>query len=312
MEYNPYSNTIWNKHIPSVSHAHLSSQDHFDNAYAEGIRHFAITNYHPSVVYYPLDEHFDVPADVIGCPNTEHYGMTDTSLHMCSVGSMYASGDGVGAPWTKAFDDAISEMLYPDGGTLIICHPLWSGLHLNTILAMLDYAPLRLGIEIWNDGADDDDSVTNLWDQILTTGRCCFGFMAPDHEAKAGSWDGRNILVVDAANELSCAQAYRSGSLYTSIKGNLNELRFNNISATDSNIIVNTTGAAKIEFISDVRTVTVSADSAEYTVIGDEVFVRIKATKNDDAIYSQPIMYMTQEEALRKQKKNLHKRFLIL
>lgn len=54
---NPYEQVDWkrDKRICSTTHLHLTTQKHFDHAYTGGLRHFAVSNYYPSVPYYPLD-----------------------------------------------------------------------------------------------------------------------------------------------------------------------------------------------------------------------------------------------------------------
>jgi len=50
---NPYRDINWSdvRRVSSTSHMHLTSQKDLENAYAHGIRHFAISNYYPSAPY---------------------------------------------------------------------------------------------------------------------------------------------------------------------------------------------------------------------------------------------------------------------
>lgn len=50
---NPYQDVDWKnvQRVASATHMHLRSQEHLDNGYRYGIRHFPMSNYYPSVPY---------------------------------------------------------------------------------------------------------------------------------------------------------------------------------------------------------------------------------------------------------------------
>ncbi|MDD2260315.1 MAG: hypothetical protein PHO87_04890, partial [Acholeplasmataceae bacterium] len=299
---NPYNGINWANinYIQSVSHAHLLEDDHLTNAYNEGIRHFAISNYYPAQPWHPLGDCFtSPPVDAVSCPNAEHSNMIGVlgvgSLHSCSIGSTYVSQngvDGVYITWADYITSAINNMIYEGGGGIIINHPYITGLKITDICKMLDFSTAVLGIEIYNHSSEvgftQGWSLTH-WDSILKTGRQCYGFCVPDHEARSGSWLGRNVLIVPNVTELACAVAYRNGQFYGAMTGT--GCKFISIMATNEKVTVVTDTANEIKFITQFGTVkTVANTSGEYVLNGSETYVRIEAIDmTGERIFSQPI-----------------------
>ncbi|MGI6088148.1 MAG: hypothetical protein ACOYCD_09470 [Kiritimatiellia bacterium] len=145
----------------------------------------------------------------------------------------FSLAQGVQRPWRDAFSAALDGALrdgegkpleglqYADGGGITINHP---GLSLAAYLPLLDFDPRVLGIEVWNDhyplggqrGADM--GFYELWDNILRTGRRCFGFFVNDHQYYGR---GRNVLLVPPMQDLPMAErernalrAYRQGRFF--------------------------------------------------------------------------------------------------
>ncbi len=149
---------------------------------------------------------------------------------------------GTNRPWRDAFRAALDGeegdgvrgggLRFPDGGGLTLNHPTGSP---DDYLEMLDFDPRVLGIEVWNQltsgfGSDRGfyDSMTRppshflqLWDEILATGRRCWGFFVKDHNTHGR---GRNILLVPPLGGLSADQrdaallrAYRNGTFFGSV-----------------------------------------------------------------------------------------------
>lgn len=102
-------------------------------------------------------------------------------------------------------------------------------------LPMLDFDPRVLGIEVWNQltsgfgssrGFYDHSGQPNLhfyqlWDDILRTGRRCWGFFVKDHNTYGR---GRNVLLVPRLDALSADEreaaalrAYRQGAFFGSV-----------------------------------------------------------------------------------------------
>lgn len=313
---NPYDGIDWTtiNYIQSLSHAHLLEDTHLINAYNEGIRHFAISNYYPAQPWYPLGDFFiNPPADVIGCPNAEHSNMKGINFHSCSVGSMYSSqngDDGVYVTWADYITSVINAMVYEGGGGIIINHPYVTGLKTDDICKMLDFNPIVLGIEIYNHSSEVGYAKgwsLSYWDSVLKTGRQCYGFCVPDHEARSASWLGRNVLLASGTTELDCAVAYRKGQFYGAMTGT--GCKFINITATNEKVTVVTDTANEIKFITQFGTTkTVINTSGEYNLNGLETYVRIEATDTGgERIFSQPIIYKehTWDDKSKKRKTNI-------
>lgn len=145
---------------------------------------------------------------------------------------------GTNRPWREMFRAALDGetingrreggLLYPDGGGITLNHPKSD---VAEYIPMLDYDPRVLGIEIWNQhhgfgfgserGGDLNLHYYRLWDDLLRTGRRCWGFFVKDHLTYGR---GRNILLLPPASELSAQEreaaalrAYRHGTFFGSV-----------------------------------------------------------------------------------------------
>lgn len=118
--------------------------------------------------------------------------------------------DGVGRP--------VEGLLFPDGGGITINHP---GCSVPQLLAMLDFDPRVLGIEVWNQHrrfGGPEMRFYRLWDEALRAGRPCFGFFVKDHVHRGA---GRNVLLVSFSpeqtqpeREREALRAYREGRFF--------------------------------------------------------------------------------------------------
>ncbi len=370
---NPYEKVNWekDKQICSTTHLHLTAQEHFDSAYGGGLRHFAISNYYPSVPYYPLktirkdqfrvrqdypvvvngklhpgpfnwneiimdedtgwydeidpklqkklpfqtgDHIFkNISDDITESPNAEHHSFTNTSAHINCPGSTYRSGTfdigwrnpsyklnrhgysiGTAVTWQQAFDRMLEQLQFADGGGITINHPVWSKLDIAQIYEMLDYDDRVLGIEIWNESTEmlnKTGYALEMWDQILATGRCCYGFSVPDHGAEASkNWIGRNYLLAPKFTEYECLKAYRDGRFYCALLGN--SLKFEKITFAKGVLSVKLNKQAQIKVISD-KGVSVEKNSSSIVYeVPVVTYVRVEAQDDTgERIFSQPIMF---------------------
>jgi len=137
---------------------------------------------------------------------------------------------GVHRPWKDAYRAALDGTLkdadgnpieglrFPDGGGITLNH---TGSFSDT-LEKLDFDPRVLGIEVWNQhfafGPKGSLAFYNLWDEVLSTGKRCFGFFVRDHFIYER---GRNVLILPPSKGLSieerehnAARAYRNGIFY--------------------------------------------------------------------------------------------------
>lgn len=149
---------------------------------------------------------------------------------------------GANRPWREMFRAAldgeeregktVGGLLYTDGGGITLNHPTGQ---LETYTEMLDFDSRVLGIEVWNQLTSGFGSrrgfyasmtespgyFYQLWDQILATGRRCWGFFVKDHNTYGR---GRNLLLVPPLAEMSAREreaallrAYRKGSFFGSV-----------------------------------------------------------------------------------------------
>lgn len=149
---------------------------------------------------------------------------------------------GSNRPWRDVFRAAldgeivagerIGGLLYPDGGGITLNHPTRT---LEEYAPMLDHDPRVLGIEVWNQLTSGFGSARGfyalergphlhfyrLWDEILKSGRRCWGFFVKDHNTYGR---GRNVLVVPGLEGLSrdereaaALRAYRRGTFFGSV-----------------------------------------------------------------------------------------------
>ena len=137
---------------------------------------------------------------------------------------------GTNRPWQDAFRAAldgtqknaagrpIEGLLFPDGGGITLNHP---GGTVKPLLQLLDFDPRVLGIEVWNDRSafgGTNATYYGLWDDVLRTGRPCFGFFVKDHSFFGR---GRNVLLVAGPSkatrlerEHEALRAYRAGRFF--------------------------------------------------------------------------------------------------
>ena len=190
----------------------------------------------------------DIPADLMEIPNAEHSWFTDASiyLHITAPGSLAVSSHfdlkhefglsehgfdlGFPLPWREGFDRILEKLIIPDGGGIIINHPTWSHMPVKFLCELLDHDERVLGIEVYNFGARTafTDFSDTHWDEILSTGRQCFGFFVQDHPQMQKPWHGKIILLPEERTPESCLRAMRQGRFYGVISDN--GLRFEHIS----------------------------------------------------------------------------------
>ena len=287
----------------SLSHAHCMDQETFQKYVNAGVRHFGLSNYRPSVPRYPLTDWFtNVPSYAISCPNAEHHYFTDGGkvntehFHMNALGSLltlpYEHEDHYGyrGPWKRFIKEALSNLLYEDGGGLTINHAKWSEISIDGLNSILDYDDRVLGIEIWNHAysAPESSWMLDMWDAILSTGRRCFGFAVPDWNAVSHSdWGGFNFLLCDP-NEHDCLKAYRDGAFYCGMHND--DLAFTGIDFNDGTVSVETSTPATIKVVTANGITEYEGATCEQSVSIADRYVRIEAHTEHNKIFSNPIM----------------------
>lgn len=332
-------------------------QSYLNNAVSDGARHIAFSNYYPSEPFYPLSEWFDsVPDGIIASPNAEHHNFSGWgALHMNGVGCFAVTGNNggvtpVGANMTAegAIKYILNTLQYSDGGGITINHPGWTmteneknGFYkwtrsnaVKSVLELLDVDDRVIGMEIRNSsslpyiGAGDDtedNSLVNsvdLWDEILLTGKRCWGFCVPDHETEWGAkWTGRNILLVDSFDEHSCLQAYRNGNFYSKVFNS--DLVFESVSFANDTFSVSAPLADSIHVIIDGNRTVYNNTYVDVAIPTTATYVRVEAwmpyewvDRNGrhhdvtEKIYSNPIIFKTYEK--QDKKKNAFNSIMVM
>ena len=187
-----------------------------------------------------------LPPGSTEAPNAEHHWFSDHNvyLHITSPGSSFASSNfdirnqyklaeagfqlGLPIPWRKAFDMILDSLIEPDGGGIVIAHPQWSHLPVDFLCEMLDHDERVPGIEILNTNSEVDysDACESVWDEVLRTGRQCYGFCVQDH-LQSDTWRGKIILLPEERTQKSLLKALRDGRFYGAVTG---EVKFEYIS----------------------------------------------------------------------------------
>jgi hypothetical protein len=307
---NPYSNVLLGSdyNLKTTTHDHCTVQTVLDNLMSKNLDALAISNYYPSIPAYPLSEFpaFTNLPDVIQIPNAEQHGFTNTvgACHLNSVGSMFASGKplgqtpiGVNDTWEHAIIKINREMIFDDGGGITINHPAWSQLTLQNVCDFLDYSDTVIGIEIYNQSSEIDNGTgwaLDLWDEVLKTGRRCYGFAVPDHKAESETtgteWFGSIRLIVSEKTQHACLKAIRDGAFYSQIKWT--SLALTDITVNGRNVSVTVNETANIRAISDGEVInTVTGTTMNVSVPNSATYVRFEIETSDDAIYTNAIMY---------------------
>ncbi len=264
----------------------------------------------------------NIPEDIIFSPNAEHHAFTNISgnVHICAPGSLYSSGTfdarnnfktfwgggdfsyGTGLTWQEAFREIFDQLLFDDGGGITINHPTWtnendkSNLPQFLIEEMLDFDPRVLGIEIYS----TTDWDLKLWDEILTTGRRCLGFLVPDWGVQVNDFQGGfNILLTDDYTEYNCLKAYRDGVFFGSQFGS-RDIIFKKISLKKEQLIIEVNSKSNITFITDKDiSKNDGVSHAKFTIPFDVnnvptiKYIRVEAENGNERIFSQPIRFIT-------------------
>lgn len=324
---NPYKGIDFENamHVKSMSHFHVYNQDQFDLAVNQGYKHIASSHYLPSAPMYPLSDFYsNIPDGVIGSPNSEKVNTIEwgkASTHHYNALGSFATGHGhedgsVAVSWKEIFSEILNSLQFADGGGVTINHP--DDFQFDQRCAELDFDDRVLGIEIFNNCEEHDfekgwyKKYLAFWDQILSTGRRCWGFGVVDWAVDGYSpFYGSNVLIVPELTEHECLKAYRNGAFYAQIKDT--GLRFTSIIPNRfEKFYVSLNRTANIRFITNRGVVkSVTGTTAEYQPIDSDVFVRVEAIDPEDAdccLFTNPVMYQTKKTI--EQKK--HRRFLLM
>ena len=304
---NPYHDVLFadDTKVKTTTHDHGGNQTVLDRLTAKNLGAIALSNYYPSAPWYPLSEHNMNPGTgVTEIPNAEHHNFTNNlSFHLNAVGSTFSSGKpsgqtpiGVNDTWEHGIIKMKRDLLYPDGGGVTINHPIWSNLTLQAITDMLDFDPVVLGIEIYNFDCEADDETgwaLELWDNILKTGRRCWGFAVPDHYAEyedGANWEGSITLFVPSNTQENCLKAIRDGAFY--IQQKHTSLSLTDLVVNGHSVTVTASESATIKTVIDGEVAdTTTGTTKTVNVPNGATYVRFEIATANDQIFTNPIMF---------------------
>lgn len=315
---NPYSDVDFTNciYVPSFTHAHATAQVYLNQLFNRGYKFCPVSNYYPSAPVDPAQ--FTIPNDVIIAPNAEHHrfnfrGSNNGYIHLNSLGSTFRSGSPQGETpvgygggrWQTFIKEALKELKYPDAGGITINHPSWTRLYTTftdeEIMEILDFDKRVLGIEIYNASSVHDfnsDYDLSTWDNILKTGRKCWGFSTPDWDVSLhpSTGEGIVVLLVDEFTEYTCLKAFRNGNFYC--KERFTDLDFDEIYVNDHNIRATASNANQFKVIIDGESTTYQGNNINITVPQKTTYARIEASTNNNKIYTNPIIYKQKRQKL--------------
>lgn len=182
------------------------------------------------------------------------------------------------------------------GGLANVAHPNYAGTpHSYRDLACLsDY----IGIEIFNANVayypspSQTGYAEDRWDELLTDGRKTFGFAVDDCHATNNPVQANVGWVQVFADNLSVnsiLDSMKRGNFYSSTGATLS------VDVSGTTITATTGAAAKIEWIGKggvvLQTSPLHVTTDSYTIVGDELYVRIRVTRDSDSefAWSNPI-----------------------
>ena len=254
----------------------------------------------------------ELPEGMLEAPNAEHHSFVDCDLimgrgfHITAPGSLWASGNfdlgnkyhlrdhgygiGAGLPWREGFKRILDNLLWEDGGGIIINHPNYTMIPMDFLLEALDYDDRVMGIEVWNSSQASEE----VWDTVLRTGRQCFGFFAPDHYNEWSSlYNPMNILLPGERTAHACMKAYRNGEFYGCLFNS--GLAFEKITFENDSLYIKTNKKAYIQVLGAPGVLANHrGDELEYKIKAPKariIYLRVKVTDETmESIYSQPIM----------------------
>ena len=298
---NPYKNIVWDNvsDIVSVSHAHCTTQEQFNTLKAK-YDHLAISNYHPSIPYYPLTNYFTDADGILASPNAEHFAFDDVSsgVHMNSVGGILASEDsGFNGTIFDAIEEGYNSLIVRNGGGMTLNHPNWSGLSASEVENIISFGGF-FAIEIWNATCEQLTGTgysLAIWDSILSNGKQIFGTCVPDHEAQYRPAEDRHpfgynhMLTVNGTEE-EILNAYRTGKFYGTLYND--GLTLENYGLSSGQIDIEVSEASTFLFKTATRSVSVDtpATTATFVVTDSDIYVRCEVTRGSNKLFTNAII----------------------
>jgi hypothetical protein len=137
--------------------------------------------------------------------------------------------------------EALAAWIVDHGGVPFLCHPYWSGLRAEDVLA----APSLAGIEIWNGGSEvlqGNGLSTVHWDDALQQGRLLTGIATDDcHSPGEDSGFGWTWVLAEERSASAVVDALRGGRFYGSAGPRLLD-----VVATEESVVVRSSPARSV------------------------------------------------------------------
>jgi hypothetical protein len=299
---NPYPTEFsYYKEVISTTHCHCETNEELANL-ANKYEHAAISNYYPSVTWYPLNDFYTtVPNGFMSSPNAEQVRFSDMAggVHICGVGS-YLCRESPKHDGTiyECIRDIIANSQFANMGGITINHPTYSGLTGEDVLNFINESDGIFALEIYNSTCEATEQKgygLDQWDYVLSHGAQGFGTAVPDHEVQYHPAEDRTgfgycHVLVRAKTEQQILNAYTQGRFYCSIYND--SLKFNNIKyMSDDGLVVETSQSCTIKIITASGVVqTITGTSATYTPTSQDIYVRVEATDGHNTLYSNAVM----------------------
>lgn len=299
---NPYPTEFsYYKEVISTTHCHCENDAELANV-ANRYEHVAISNYYPSVVWYPTEDFYtSVPSGFMSSPNAEQTRFSDMAggVHICGVGS-YLCRESPKHDGTiyECIRDIIANLQFANMGGITINHPTYSNVSGDDVLNLINESDGIFALEIYNatcEASNQNGYGLDQWDHVLSHGVQVFGTAVPDHEVQYHPNEDRTgfgycHVLVRAKTEQQILNAYTQGRFYCSIYND--SLKFNNIKYTsDDGLVVETSQSCTIKIITASGVVqTITGTSATYTPASQDIYVRVEATDGHNTLYSNAVM----------------------
>ena len=299
---NPYPTEFsYYREVVSTTHCHCENDTELANV-ASRYEHVAISNYYPSVIWYPTDFFYTlVPSGFMSSPNAEQTRFSDMAggVHICGVGS-YLCRESPKHDGTiyECINDIVANLQFPNMGGVTINHPTYSGLSGDDVLNLINKSDGIFALEIYNSTCEataQNGYGLDQWDYVLSHGAQVFGTAVPDHEVQYHPTENRTgfgycHVLVRAKTEQQILNAYAQGRFYCSIYND--SLKFNNIKYTSyDGLVVETSQSCTIKIITASGVVqTITGTSATYTPTSQDIYVRVEATDGHNTLYSNAVM----------------------
>ena len=195
-------------------HAHTTNSDG-EPSPAELCDHYAALGFD----VLAITDHWHVTDvdrdDIVVIPSSELTAVAPTAHNEAEA---LALGVAVLPEAREPFPDieAMAAWIVEQGGVPFLCHPYWSGLRAEDVLA----APSLAGIEIWNGGSEvmqGNGLSTVHWDDVLQQGRLLLGLATDDcHSPGEDSGFGWTWVLARERSAEAVIDALRRGRFYAS------------------------------------------------------------------------------------------------